>query len=225
MSDYRLARARIHRELLIGCGRRRDKRMWRTSDDFSGAGPASNREWKNLYTADINPECDPDFCVDLNVGPQWSPFEIRLKNWESLGILDEDGCFQESFFDEVHAYEILEHLGKLGDELSFFDHFSEIWRILKPGGYLLATVPSRFSEWLWGDPSHKRAIYPCTLTFLDQTEYVRQCDNDATRTPMSDFRSIYKADFKIVYTHDNKLTHSFILQAIKPSRIANAFKA
>lgn len=209
------------KQLLIGCGRRRDKRVWLPSNDpQAGAGPASNRVWENLYTLDNNPACCPDIVCDLSCF-EWfgrgTPTEHGL---EALKPHARDqGVILSNFFDEVHAYEVLEHLGSQGDERAFFAHFSEIWRILKPGGHLLATCPSRYSEWLWGDPSHKRAILPATLIFLNQTEYVKQCDREESRTPMSDFRDIYRADFDIVYSHDNRVTHSFILRAVKPSRV------
>lgn len=212
-----------YRQLLIGCGRRRDKRVWLTEDMFGGAGPVSNREWQNLVTLDLNPTCNPDIVCDLSAF-SWKAIDY---NRESSIVRDalthERGewsrpLLRDDYWDELHAYEVLEHLGGLGDERAFFAHFSEIWRILKPGGHLLATCPSRFSSWLWGDPSHKRAILPESLVFLDQTEYMRQCDNPQTRTPMSDFRDLYQADFRVVYSHDNKMTHTFILQAIKPSR-------
>ncbi|MGH7746204.1 MAG: hypothetical protein ACREQ5_15780, partial [Candidatus Dormibacteria bacterium] len=72
-----------------------------------------------------------------------------------------------------------------------------------------------FSSWLWGDPSHTRAILPESLTFLDQTNYAAQCG----LTPLSDFRHIYKEDFNILSSKDDRMFHTFILQAVKPSRI------
>ena len=83
------------------------------------------------------------------------------------------------------------------------------------GGYLCATVPSRYSAWLWGDPGHRRAVFPESLVFLDQGEYAKQCGI----TAMSDYRFYYKSDFKAILGKDDKSTFSFILQAIKPSRI------
>jgi hypothetical protein len=121
----------------------------------------------------------------------------------------------DDYYHEVHAYEVLEHLGQQGDATAFFATFSEIWRVLVPQGYLVATCPSRFSEWLWGDPGHRRTILPCTLQFLDQTRYPLQL----RVTAMSDYRRLYRADFSVVYTHDDKTTHQFILQAVKPARL------
>lgn len=172
-------------ELLIGCGSNWDKRV----------GTASSREedpgWTDLTTCDINPEHNPDVVWDLNVTP-WAPFE-------------------DNSYDEIHAYEVLEHLGQQGDYEALFAHFTEIWRILKPDGVLCATVPAWTSVWLWGDPSHRRAILPATLVFLQQAEYEKQVGV----TAMSDFRHIYKADFEPVFMNVGGDTFTFILRAIK----------
>jgi SAM-dependent methyltransferase len=111
---------------------------------------------------------------------------------------------------------VLEHLGRQGDYRLFFETFSEAWRILKPGGFLCATVPGRKSLWVWSDPGHTRVIFPPTLLFLDQHNYATQ----EGRTTMSDYRRVYQADFETIFSHDNGETHQFILQAVKPSRCA-----
>lgn len=205
-----------YRELLIGCGHRREKMM----------GPPTQPEptWHELYTADINPNCGADFLCDLEITP-WSMRVYRDMSPEKMGPIRLDGFIPNDSFDEVHAYEVLEHLGRQGEAHSFFAHFSEIWRILKPGGYLCASVPSRYSAWLWGDPSHRRAILPETLVFLSQDQYIKQCDGGGgRRTPMTDFRGIYKADFEVVGLQDNHQQMLFGLKAIKPSRIPDRFR-
>lgn len=193
-----------YRELLLGCGHARDKRL---------GLPGDKMEWRGLFTVDCNPRCKPDVVCDLNLLP-WQGIAVG----KNPSFYSEGYRFLNSVFDEVHAYEVLEHLGSQGDAESFFAHFSEIWRILKPGGHLFATVPSRFSPWLWGDPSHRRAILPESLVFLDQTQYILQLDGER-KTPMSDFRHLYKADFDVVVSSDNHEHHLFCLRAVKPSRI------
>ena len=88
-------------ELLIGAGNNRDKKI--TFKDIPS-------EWSGeLVTLDIDPECNPDIIHDLNDLPM--PFD-------------------DDMFDEIHAYEVLEHTGRQGDWLFFFNQFSEFWRIL-----------------------------------------------------------------------------------------------
>lgn len=151
-------------------------------------------DWSDLVTLDINADHQPDIV--------WNLEQMPLP-------------FADDKFDEIHAYEVLEHTGQQGDYVFFFAQFAELWRILKPGGHLIGTCPSRHSPWAWGDPSHKRIVQPENFVFLVQPEYTRQVGN----TPMSDFRYIYKADFDCIRMTDDNTVFSFILKAVKPSRI------
>jgi len=172
----------LTRELLLGCGAARDKRL---------VVHGQPKAWGDLTTIDNNPEHNPDMVFDLS-GYCRLPFE--------------DGAF-----DEVHAYEVLEHIGQQGDHRTFFHQFEEFHRILKPGGFFCGTCPSYLSSWAWGDPSHTRVITSGTLLFLSQAEYRRQVG----KTPMSDFRSIYKADFEVVHCTEDEEHLTFALKAIK----------
>lgn len=169
----------MKKELLIGCGSMRDKRM--TCD---GTG-----EFSNLTTLDYNPDHKPDHIWDL-----------------TCGVLP----FSDNSFDEIHAYEVLEHTGAQGDYKFFFKQFADFWRVLKPNGHLLATCPSRLSPWALGDPSHTRILQKEQLIFLDQDAY-----SQVGTTSMSDFRGIYKADFKAVMVDENNEYFKFILKANK----------
>lgn len=149
-----------------------------------------SKDWSNLTTLDMFDTHRPDVIWDLCKLPL--PFD-------------------DNTFDEIHAYEVLEHTGAQGDYKFFFKQFSEFHRILKPNGCLLATCPSRHSGWAFGDPSHTRLIQPETLIFLSQAEYKKQIG----KTAMSDFRSIYKADFETLYANDDKETFVFVIKALK----------
>ena len=171
-------------ELLLGAGSSRDKRI---------VVPGRPKEWTDLKTVDNVATHGTDVVWDLNETP-W-PFE-------------------DDQFDEVHAYEILEHLGRQGDAASFFQTFGEIWRVLKPKGILCATVPDYKSMWAWGDPSHTRIINAGSLVFLDQAEYQKQIGV----TAMSDFRSIWKGDFERIGQQVKGENFIFCLEAQKPAR-------
>ena len=72
------------RELLLGAGHDRQKRIWLQDDS----------KFKNLVTLDINPDAKPSVIFDLEL--------ITLP-------------FKSDLFDEIHAYEVLEHVGRQGD--------------------------------------------------------------------------------------------------------------
>jgi predicted SAM-dependent methyltransferase len=157
-------------------------------------GVNGKRGWDKLVTLDNNPDHRPDVVHDLEKLP-W-PFDANT-------------------FDEVHAYEVLEHLGRQGDWHSFFDQFAEAYRILKPGGFLAATCPSYKSMWAFGDPSHTRVLSSGSLVFLDQEQYRKQVGV----TAMSDFRFYWHGDFKGVWVQENDENFHFVIQAVKPARL------
>ena len=149
-----------------------------------------SKEYTNPTRVDIDPDCNPDLLLDLNTN--------------SLP-------FPDSSFDEIHMYEVLEHLGTQGDYKHFFAFFTEAARVLKPNGFFLGSVPAPGSPWVFGDPGHTRAIPPESFVFLDQDEYMEQVG----KTPMTDYRSIYKANFKRAYLQEDKGVLFFILKNIK----------
>ena len=161
---------------------------WQKRLIYAGAS-----DWQHLETLDHNADHKPDLVWDLNQRPL---------------------PYGDDRFDEIHAYEVLEHIGRQGDAEGFFAEWSEYWRLLKPGGMFFGTCPAPGSPWVWGDPSHTRAIQPEHLIFLVQPNYAQ-----VGATPMSDFRSIYKCDFDILHNYINGLTFEFVLRAVKPSRL------
>lgn len=150
--------------------------------------------WSSLVTLDINPDHKPDLVYDLNRVP--------------LPIASDT-------FDEIHAYDVMEHVGQQGDWRFFFNQWADLWRILKPDGLFLGVSPHWSSPWAWGDPGHTRVVAPENMVYLDQNEYKKQVGV----TPMTDYRFVYKADFETLQSFvDDSKQFYYILRAIKPSR-------
>lgn len=149
-----------------------------------------SKEYINPTRVDIDADCNPDILLDLNTN--------------SLP-------FPDSSFDEIHMYEVLEHLGTQGDYKHFFAFFTEVARVLRPNGLFIASVPAMTSPWVWGDPGHTRAIPPEILTFLDQEEYTAQVG----KTPMTDYRGIYKANLKRTLLREQQSVFMFVLKNVK----------
>lgn len=174
-------------ELLLGAGSNRSKKL----HDENG-----QKDWSDLITLDIERRHNPDVIWDLNEHP-----------WP----------FVDNLFDEIHAYHVLEHLGRQGDLKSFFADFYEIWRILKPNGKLFAVVPSWADVSALGDPGHARIINEMTLGFLSQANYAR----DVGKTVMADYRALWSGDFDYDYKAQG-WEFGFRLIAVKPSRACSA---
>lgn len=186
------------RVLLLGAGSSR-KRMVCVNDKWDWVG-------QELITLDIESSHRTDVVWDLNNIP-WSRPRLWFKTLFAKP-------FEGSSFEEIHAYQLLEHLGSQGDAKSFFDVFYEAWRLLEPGGHFVGTTPMWNSMWALGDPGHRRVINRGSLVFLSQMEY----DLQVGTTPMADYRSLWKGDFETVSYDESNENFAFILKAIKPAR-------
>jgi SAM-dependent methyltransferase len=149
---------------------------------------AGHQFFTDLVTLDIDPGCNPDVLWDLNDRPL---------------------PFADGQFDEIHAYEVLEHVGRQGDWRGFFDEFAEYYRILKPGGVLVLSCPRWDSPWAWGDPGHTRVLSAHTLTFLSREQYIAQIG----QTPMTDYRAVWAGDFVLV--HESEMGEHGMLYALQ----------
>lgn len=143
-------------------------------------------EWVDVVTLDMDPDCKPDIEWDLHHMPL--PFE-------------------DESFKEIHAYDVLEHVGTQGDWKLFFKQFEEFWRILEPEGRMFCICPCWDSEWAWGDPGHTRVITQGTVAFLDQNTY-----EQVGETAMTDYRHWYKADFEIEGIQETNGRFCFVLK-------------
>jgi SAM-dependent methyltransferase len=157
----------------------------------------NHKGWENLTTLDWNEAHEPEIIYDLT-GVRWP--------------------FDDNYFDELHLYDVIEHCtGGAGDTMRFFSFFREAHRILKPNGFICATTPLEDTEAAWGDPGHGRIINEMSLTFLCQRAYEEQVG----KTPMSDYRHIYKVDFEPVWMERRAGSFCFVLQAKKNPRLTN----
>ena len=143
-------------------------------------------KWDDMVTLDIDPDTEPNVLWDLHHLPL--PFD-------------------DETFEEIHAYDVLEHIGQQGDWRTFFAQFDEIYRILKPGGHFFAITPAWDGMWAWGDPGHSRIINEGTIHFLDRDNY-----KNTGKTSMTDYRHVYKGDFSIIHSSDKDERFCFVLR-------------
>lgn len=142
------------------------------------------QEWTDLVTLDMTSDVKPDVLWDLNHLPL---------------------PFNDETFEEIHAYDVLEHVGQQGDFKTFFKQFDEFHRILKPGGHFYGITPMWDCLWAWGDPGHTRVITAGTLTFLDRSQYDKGNN-------MTDYRSFFSSDWEIVHAQELDERFTFVLK-------------
>lgn len=143
--------------------------------------------YQDPVRVDIDPDCKPDLEWDLN--------ELPLP-------------FDDQEFDEIHAYSILEHLGAQGDWRGWFREWTEWYRLLKPAGTLHGVCPKHGSPWQWGDPGHTRVVTLESMMFLDQGRY----EAEVGVTTMTDYRHVWKGDFKVIHHHEGESDQFFVLR-------------
>jgi len=152
------------RVLLVGCGNEHSRRMYLDGErTFDDC---------DLILHDYSPHIATDYSNDLNDLPY--PFE------------DED-------FDEIHAYGVLEHCGTQGDGEFFFGQFNEFHRALKPGGYMMFSVPIWDREVAFGVPDHKRVLPGSLFHFLTKGYY-----ENIGKPGYADYRHLIKGFWEVV---------------------------
>ncbi len=173
--------------LLAGCGHEHSKRVRcpeSPSADFSDGV---------LVTWDVDPDVQPDVVHDLDVLPY---------------------PFAEGEFDEIHAYECLEHCGTQGDAKFFFGQFAEFWRILSPGGLLALSVPLWNTDLAWGVPDHRRVFPPTIFGFLEPRYY-----ENVGKPGYADYRKLLgRTHFEVLGAQEDRNVGSLyvLMKAVKP---------
>lgn len=196
--------------LVLGCGNSRKQAIQVGSEaEIAAMGPNFDDNFERVVTIDMDPACKPTIVWDLEKMP-WPIKKESCDEVHAYEVLEHLGTF-----DEVHAYQVLCNLGGVGDWRFFFALWRQIWDCLKPGGLVCATTPWWESIWAWQDPGHRRVYSQALLVYLNQDEYISQIG----RTAMTDYRSVWPPPYSFalrmadMYGDDPKLAgFQFILQ-------------
>lgn len=162
----------MQRSLLIGCGRNLSKQII-----YDGQA-----QWAGeLTTMDVNPEIGADIVFDMEV-------------------VARGGClpFDDDTFDEIGAFNTMEHWGRQGDFRGWFHECGEYWRVLKPGGQMFILVP--IGQDALADPGHTRFFQCNWFGFLNQSFYEL---NEVKQTCFTDYRFAWRKNFDILYMREH----------------------
>lgn len=144
-----------------------------------------DREWVGeLTTIDMDTQCGADIVMEL---PGKLPF-------------------QDETFDEIGAYDCLEHWGRQGDWKGWFTEISEYHRVLKPGGTFGIVVP--VGQDALADPGHTRFFHRNHFGFLTKRFYE---DNLAKGLPITDYRWYIKRWWEIVDLQEQGQHHLAVM--------------
>jgi len=97
------------------------------------------------WNVDCEPKCNPDQVLDFEQTP-W-PFE-------------------DDFFEEIHADNIMEHLGTTPK--IFTNIMKEMYRVSKHGAKWTIVVPHHRCDLFWDDYTHVRVLTAKTFRMFDQ---------------------------------------------------------
>lgn len=176
------------RSLLIGCGNSRVKKVYLESQpDWIG----------ELTTLDFNPSCGADVVFDLE--RLCIPMKDQLHGTRILPFDDET-------FDELAAYDVLEHFGQQGNWRGFFSEMAEFHRILKPSGTFGIIVP--IGQDALVDPGHTRFFHATWFHFLSQSYYERVL---AEGRPVTDYRWYWTLNFDVLFMEQQNDHHVGVL--------------
>lgn len=163
----------MQRSLLIGCGRNLTKQV-----QYGGKA-----EWTGeLTTMDINPNVGADIVFDME----------RVAQGGQLP-------FDDDTFDEIGAYNTMEHWGRQGDFRGWFHECGEYWRVLKPGGIMSILVPVGGDA--LADPGHTRFFEQNYFGFLSQEFYTR---NEVLKSCFTDYRGwAWTRNFEVLHLQEH----------------------
>lgn len=182
--------------LHIGSGR---KSGWEAEKLFAYVGLSAPADDVMVTHLDADERLAPDLVCELGAQPIPLP---------------------DDSVDLIIAWHVLEHVGKQGETAEWFHAWEELYRVLKPDGWLYGESPYYDSLWAWQDPTHTRVIGEGSFTFFRQDSY----RNDTMISPYRircDFVPMSFDSHPPLCVHRNPAQPAicnfrFSLQAIKP---------
>ena len=135
--------------LHLGCGRKKTPEA--LGLQFVNGSGALEPKHIRMINLDMNPHVEPDILCRLGT--------------DSIDLPDDS-------VDFVVALHVLEHIGEhQGDMRAWWQFWTELYRVMKPGTRIQFECPYYSSVWAWADPTHVRAISEYTFLYFNQDAY------------------------------------------------------
>jgi SAM-dependent methyltransferase len=183
----------MERSLLIGCGNNHAKQVQHDG----------KAEWAGVLTKlDMNPNCGADIVLDMAEFSWAAGMPVEFLDNGYARRRPSRLPFDDDTFDEIGAYNCLEHWGQQGDWRGWFVEMAEYHRILKPGGTMSILVPIGADA--LADPGHTRFFQQNYFGFLSQEFYDR---NKIVGSCFTDYRWFYKKNFDVLYMQEHDGHH------------------
>ena len=141
----------MNHALFLGCGNDRRRKVRRETEPETYPD-----DWK-VYTVDIDPNCGATCVFDM---------DELFDDYEGGHI---PGLPFLTEFDEINAFDSLEHWSRQGDFRFWFREMEYYYQLLKPGGAFNALVP--IGEDAFNDPGHTRFFSLAHFLFLTESFY------------------------------------------------------
>jgi predicted SAM-dependent methyltransferase len=149
------------------------------------------RKLEDHWNVDISPKCNPDQVLDFDVTP-W-PYE-------------------DSFFENITASNILEHLGQ--NPRVFTEIIKEMYRVSKDGATWFIQIPHHRCDVFFDDYTHVRALTEKTFKMWDQKvnyESILKNSADSTYGLYNDVDlEVVDVDYNIIHVWRNELEAGLI---------------
>lgn len=147
---------------------------------------AGYKRYPEFVNVDSDPNCSPDYLVNLDDKDLVLPFE-------------------DNTVDYVIAHHILEHIGK-----GYFKLLQELYRVCKPGAIVDIHVPHPCHEVYLNDPTHKRPITVEGMRLFSKKFNKMEIERGGSSSTLG---IIFDVDFELV---DYNFIHDSFYDTIKP---------
>jgi hypothetical protein len=165
--------------------------------------------------------------IDLGCGSKKKEGFIGVDKYKFPGVdivMDlgkEKWPWEDNSVEEVHCYNLIEHLTNLNQKYERIHFFNELYRVLKKGSQANISTPHWCSMRHYGDPTHCEPLSELGFFYLNE-EWRR---NNAPHTDIEWNENGYKCNFETSWGYSirkdlNEKQEEEIMEAIKKEKEA-----